>query len=139
MTPLPRPGNNRDYAPFYAGVQRRQLLIQYCTSCGTIRHPPAPMCGHCHSLDQEFRECALGGELHSWVVHHHPPVPGFEVPFVIGLADMDEGFRLLAGLTVEDHNTLRVGLRVGVEFEETEPGYVLYRFRITDREEGWAL
>src|SRR4051794_32299277 len=41
--PRPRPPRNQDNAFFWEGVDRHELLIQRCTSCGKLRHPPRPM------------------------------------------------------------------------------------------------
>ena len=35
------------------------------------------------------------GEVYSYVVHHHPPVPGRETPFVVALVELEEGVRMV--------------------------------------------
>src|SRR4051812_30819701 len=49
--PRPKPPRNQDNAFFWEGVDRHELLIQKCSSCGRLRHPPRPMCPNCQSLE----------------------------------------------------------------------------------------
>ncbi|MCU1397225.1 MAG: hypothetical protein JWN62_334, partial [Acidimicrobiales bacterium] len=46
----PRPATTHDIAFFFDGLNEGKLLIQQCADCGTLRHPPGPMCRNCHSL-----------------------------------------------------------------------------------------
>ena len=39
------PGVAPDDAFFWDGAAEDRLLVQRCADCGTLRHPPAPMCG----------------------------------------------------------------------------------------------
>lgn len=89
------PCSNRDFDFFYRGLEARQFLIQKCSGCGTLRNPPSPACGSCRSLEWEAVPLAGTGRVHSFVIHHYPPLPGFDVPHPIILADMDEGVRVL--------------------------------------------
>ena len=36
---------------FFEGAKRHELLIQRCTSCGVLRHPPRPACANCRSFE----------------------------------------------------------------------------------------
>ena len=81
----PRPGVTQDTAFFWEGLQQGELRIQRCTACRMLRHPPGPMCPGCHSLDWDFVRSAGRGEIHSFVVAEHPPIPPFEYPNVIVL------------------------------------------------------
>ena len=75
-----------------------QLLIQHCTSCGTLRHPPLPACGTCGSLEWDAVEASGRGTLYSYVVVHYPQVAAFEYPLPIGLVELEEGTRVVANL-----------------------------------------
>jgi 3-oxo-4,17-pregnadiene-20-carboxyl-CoA hydratase alpha subunit len=56
------------------------------------------------------------GTVYSFVVHHHPPVPGRELPFVVALVELDEGVRVLAELTGVPVEDVRIGLPVRISF-----------------------
>lgn len=106
----PRPALTQDNAFWFEGAREGKLLIQRCTSCGTLRHPPLPACGHCRSLEWDALEASGRGELYSFVVVHYPEVAAFDYPLPIGLVALEEGTRLVANLEVDDVATLRVGM-----------------------------
>ena len=77
-TPM-RPQVTPDTAFFWAGTAAGELRIQRCAGCGALRHPPGPMCPACGTPGDGGYVVAAGtGEVFSYVVHHHPPVPGQE-------------------------------------------------------------
>ena len=51
-----RPAMTQDNAFWFEGARAHKLLIQRCTSCGTLRHPPLPACGNCRSFDWDTVE-----------------------------------------------------------------------------------
>lgn len=106
----PRPALTQDNAFWFEGAREGKLLVQRCTSCGTLRHPPLPACGHCRSLEWDAVEASGRGELYSFVVVHYPEVAAFDYPLPIGLVALEEGTRLVANLEVDDVATLRVGM-----------------------------
>ena len=48
---VPGPASPRTTPSGSREPRRHQLLIQRCTSCGTLRHPPLPACAVCRSLE----------------------------------------------------------------------------------------
>lgn len=116
---------DKDFGFFFEGLQHGRLLVQQCAGCGVIRNPPAPMCAECNSLEWEPYECSGRGEVHSYTTHHHPPVPGFQTPYTVVLADMEEGFRLIGMLHPDDEAT--IGTRVAAQ---VAPANGNFRFRV---------
>jgi uncharacterized OB-fold protein len=119
-TPVIRPMVNRDTAFFWEGTARGELRIQQCGGCGELRHPPGPMCPHCNETKPKHIVASGLGEVYSYVVHHHPPVPGHTLPFVIALVELEEGVRLLAELTDVAPEEVRVGLPVRIGFTKID-------------------
>jgi hypothetical protein len=113
---LIRPSVNRDTEFFWAGTARGELRIQRCGGCGELRHPPGPMCPSCGETKPEYVVAAGRGEVYSYVVHHHPPVPGRTPPFVVALVELEEGVRMLAELVDVAPESVRVGLPVAAGF-----------------------
>lgn len=128
--PHPRPSITHDNAFFWEGVQQRKLLIQKCSDCGTLRHPPGPMCPKCHSLDWAALESKGKGEIYSFVVMHQPRLPGFKYPLPIITVQLDEGTRVVANILGVAPEDVEVGARVALDFQEVEPGYLLPAFRL---------
>ena len=91
------PVTDDDNRFFWRGVEEGRLLVQRCSACGELRHPPGPMCPSCLSLDWEAEEVSGRGAVYSWVVSHHPTEPDAE-PRVVVLVDLEEGVRLVANL-----------------------------------------
>ena len=58
--------------------------------------------------------------MYSYVVHHHPPVPGHTLPFVVALVELEEGVRLLAELVDVPPEEVRVGLPVRIGFTKID-------------------
>lgn len=113
---LIRPTINRDTRFFWAGTARGELRIQRCGGCGSLRHPPGPMCPACGETKPEFVVASGRGEVYSYAVHHHPPVPGRSLPFVVALVELAEGVRMLAELVDVPPESVRVGLPVTAGF-----------------------
>ncbi|MNF14361.1 hypothetical protein D3C80_2165580 [compost metagenome] len=60
---------------------------------------------------------------------HYPEVPPFDHPNPIGLIELDEGVRLIAGLVGVAREDLRIGQRVQVEFQTFDDDLALPLFR----------
>ena len=97
------------------------MLVQRCTSCGALRHPPLPACAVCGSLDWDTVESSGRGTLYSYVVVHYPQVPSFEYPLPIGLIELEEGIRVVANLDGMAREEIQIGMPLQamiVDFDE---------------------
>jgi uncharacterized OB-fold protein len=108
----PRQAHNRDSAFFAEGLGRGVVLIQCCADCGSLRHPPRPMCPQCRSLKWGVAEASGRGRIYSYAVHHHPPLPGVALPSLIVLVALDEGVRMVGDLVGGDETDLHIGSEV---------------------------
>jgi len=118
--PRPRPALTQDNAFWFQGAQAHHLLIQRCTACGTLRHPPLPACATCGSLEWDTVESSGRGTLYSYVVVHYPQVPSFEYPLPIGLVELEEGTRLVANLAGVATDDIEVGMALRAEFVDCD-------------------
>ena len=125
----PRPTMNADSRFFWEGVEKGELRIQRCTACGRLRHPPRPMCPACRSLEWDHVVSGGRGEIYSFVVHHHPPVFGFETPFAIALVELEEGTRIVGNVLDVTPDEVRVGLGVEVDFVRVQDEWTLPQWR----------
>jgi uncharacterized OB-fold protein len=122
MLPLVTP----DTAFFWDGTAVGELRIQCCARCGKVRHPPGPMCPACGEAStagvaggpggEGYTVAAGTGEVFSYVVHHHPPVPGKRLPMVVALVQLPEGVRILGEMPGVRPDQVRIGLPVRVTF-----------------------
>lgn len=129
----PRPAVTADTAFFFEGARNGKLLVQRCCQCGRLRHPPTPSCPQCRSLEWEPAELSGRGTLYSFVVVHHPQVPAFDYPLVVGLAELDEGVRLVADLVGVAPDEVRIGMPIVVEMEPMDDELTLPVFRLGER------
>ena len=125
----PPPGISDDTRFFWDGVREGKLLIQRCKACGTLRHPPGPVCASCHSFEWDTLQASGRGKVYSFVVMHYPEVPPFDHPNPIGLIELEEGSRLVAQLVGVKPGEVQIGQSVQVEFNTFEGDLVLPQFR----------
>jgi uncharacterized OB-fold protein len=115
-----RPLVSRDTEFFWAGTAAGELRVQRCAKCDLLRHPPGAMCPGCGATDLGYIVAEGSGEVFSYVVHHHPPVPGRRLPFVVALVELTEGVRLMAELVDVPPDQVRVGMPVRVDFARVD-------------------
>jgi uncharacterized protein len=124
-----RPAVSPDTAFFWDGTAAGELRIQRCGDCGALRHPPGPMCPACGGARPGYLVAAGTGEVYSYVVQHHPPVPGKQLPLVVALVQLPEGVRMTGELLGVDRERVRVGLPVRVEFVRVDDALTLPAWR----------
>jgi hypothetical protein len=98
---------------FWEGVDQDKLLVQSCADCGTLRHPPAPMCAKCQSLAWDAKPLSGRGTIYSWLVSKHPTKPD-ATPRTVILVDLDEGPRFVSNIV--EGESVEVGDRVRLTF-----------------------
>ncbi|MDP9849302.1 bifunctional MaoC family dehydratase N-terminal/OB-fold nucleic acid binding domain-containing protein [Streptosporangium lutulentum] len=120
-----RPAVNRDTEFFWEGVAKGELRIQKCADCGELRHPPGPVCPSCRSAGRTHVVATGEGEVYSYVVHHHPPVPGRETPFVVAVVELPEGVRLVGNVLECEPSEVGIGMPVRVTYRQMDDELIL--------------
>jgi uncharacterized protein len=115
-TSVPPIIRTHDNVFWFDAAREGRLLIQRCADCGTLRHPPGPVCPSCRSFEWDTLESSRRGTLHSFTVIHHPQDPAFTYPLAVGLVDLEEGTRLVADIEGVDPEDLRLGMDLEVVF-----------------------
>lgn len=124
----PQPLLTRDNEFWFAAAHEHRLVIQCCSDCGALRHPPAPVCPQCRSFAWHEAPASGRGTVHSFVVNHHPQAPGFAYPLAVLLVDLEEGTRLVADFA-GDVDSVEIGMPVEIEWLAYTPELTLPRFR----------
>ncbi|NYG57601.1 hypothetical protein BJ980_000524 [Nocardioides daedukensis] len=119
------PTRNRDTQFFWDGTAAGELRIQKCNACGALRHPPGPTCPECLTFDRGYVVSSGRGTVFSHVVHHHPPIPGHELPIQLALVDLEEGVRMLATVDGVPTDELEIGMEVEVGFRTIDEDLTL--------------
>jgi 3-oxo-4,17-pregnadiene-20-carboxyl-CoA hydratase alpha subunit len=128
----PRPATSKDTEFFWEGAARGELLIQRCSSCATLRHPPRPACGVCRSFDWDTVRASGRGEVYSHVTMHHPVVPPFEAPYGVALIQLEEGVRIVSNVIGMPPEEVRIGMPVEVVFVKVDDELTLPLFRLRE-------
>ena len=122
------PSMTPDTQFFWDGLKDHTLLIQHCSECDTLRHPPRPMCPHCNSLMWDTVESSGRGTVFSFVMPRHPQYPWFEEDYIVALVELDEGVRLVTNLVGTTPDAVSIGMTVQAQYEEFDGGLVLPLF-----------
>jgi len=127
----PLPELTPEMAPFWEAARRRQLVVQRCTGCGTLRFPARDICSRCLSRDAAWTPVSGRGVVFSFAVMHQVYHPGFAdaVPYAVVVVELEEGARLLSNLVDSPVADVRVGMPVEVVFEDVSPTVTLPKFR----------
>jgi uncharacterized protein len=115
--PVPRP--NADTRPFWQACNREELIYQYCPACGKTQFYPRVLCAGCGAGSLEWRESKGLGTIYTFTINFRAPNPAFapEIPYVIALVDLDEGFRMMLNIQDRDPEAVRIGHRVRIVYE----------------------
>ena len=127
----PRPVISEDNRFFWEGVERGELLIQRCASCGALRHPPRPMCPNCRSLVWDTKRASGRGTVYSYVIPHHPLMPAFAEPYVVALVELEEGTRLVTNIVDVAPEDVRIGMAVALRITDVDGELTLPLFAPT--------
>ena len=128
--PLPAP--DAVSAPYWEAAADGRLLFQRCTACGNRQFYPRAMCTACAG-DPEWVEASGRGTVHTFTVIRQNWSEPFrsQLPYVVAMVDLDEGVRMMAGLTDCDPAEVRIGMAVEAYTVRVEDGLGIPFFRPT--------
>ena len=124
--------------PFWDAANEDRLVIQNCTACDRLQHPPAAACSECGSGDSlEWTEVSGRGKVYGYGVMYDCPVTTLAVdqPFNIAVVELEEdpGIKMLSHLPGTPVDDVPVGASVQVEFETTPTtGQKVPEWRVVD-------
>ncbi len=132
QTPAPqrmRPVIGHDNQEWWDRINAGELPIQRCKECGTLRHPPRPMCWKCQSLEHEHIASSGKGIVYSYVTIYKPQVPGYTYPLVAAVVELEEGTRVVSNLVGIEPADVKIGMPVQVSIEDADDSLKLPFFR----------
>lgn len=118
--PKMKPVVTHDNKVFWDGCKEHKLLIQKCAECGTLQHPPRPLCAKCHSFDKEYVEASGKGTVHSFMIGERSLHPAYPPGFNIVLVDMAEGVRIVGTIVDAEADEVDFDMPVTLDFEEID-------------------
>ena len=78
------------YEKYAEGLKQGKLLGLKCNDCGAYTAPPKKVCMECSSENLEVVELSGKGKLQTFTVLRVCP-EGFEPPYIVAIAETDEG------------------------------------------------
>jgi acetyl-CoA acetyltransferase/uncharacterized OB-fold protein len=107
---------------FWTSGADGRLRIQGCTDCGTLVHPPTPVCPVCRSRSWAPTVVSGQGTVVGFTVNHQQWLPGFEPPYAIANVALAEDARvhLTTNIVGCDPEDVHIGQEVSVRFEQHE-------------------
>ncbi|MFA7432100.1 MAG: Zn-ribbon domain-containing OB-fold protein [Gemmobacter sp.] len=82
-------------ATFWSALAEGRFQTTRCTKCAKPSFPPKPICPHCWSDETEWVVLTGRGRLYSrTTVHAGPAAFQHELPYQVGIVDLDEGLRI---------------------------------------------
>ena len=122
---------------FLEALKEGKLMGTKCKKCGAKYLPPRAHC-KCGSHEVEWYEAPTRGKLFSYTLVTFPPESMTKyAPYIVAVAELEDGSRLLAQITGVSPKTLQVGLPVHVvprrisedrivyEFKPVQPGFLM--------------
>ena len=125
--PLPRPTDLS--RPHWEGCREGVLRVQRCSTCNAVVFIPQPICTACQGDQLEWIESSGRGRVYSFTTVHRPPRPEFDVPYVVAIVELEEGWHMLTNIIGCAPETVHVDMPVEVSFERMSEEITLPRFR----------
>ena len=121
--------------PFWAAANEERLVIQNCTACDRLQHPPGRHCHACGSdAHLEWKTMSGRGTIYHYGVVYDCPIRLLqeEQPFNVAVVMLDEdpGIQMYSHLPGTPVDEVPVGAKVEVFFEATANGQNVPEWRV---------
>ena len=131
----PSPVPDEVSKPFWDACNEGRLVVQNCTACSRLQHPPQKVCLACGSdANMEFREMNGRGKIHGYLVSHDSRVMMLQQiqPFNLAVVELEDApeIKMLSHLPGTPTDEVPVGATVHVEFEESFNGQKVAEWRV---------
>jgi uncharacterized OB-fold protein len=114
---------------FWEGLKEGKVFATKCEKCGKLHFPPVADCGECCSSSVEWVELEGEGEIETFTeVVVKPASFSKEPSYVVAIAKLREGVKVLAWLTGVERENVKVGLKVRLVARANSEGRVAYGF-----------
>jgi uncharacterized OB-fold protein len=115
---------------FIEALKEGKLMGTKCKKCGAKYLPPRAHC-KCGSHEVEWYEAPTRGKLFSYTLVTFPPDSMTSyAPYIVAVAELEDGSRLLAQITGVSPKTLQVGLPLQVVSHQISEDRIVYKFKL---------
>ncbi|MEU7815961.1 Zn-ribbon domain-containing OB-fold protein [Pseudonocardia sp. NPDC049154] len=126
--PVPHPSTLTE--PFWAACREGRLLVQRCDKCGAHVFIPQEFCRECHVDTLTWVESAGVGHIVTYTVVWRPQTPAFEVPYVVAVVRLDEGYEMITNIVGAPPEAVAIDAPVRVRFTPVTDAITLPCFEL---------
>lgn len=127
MIPLPIPTETSQ--PHWDGCKQGELLVQQCADCNAYVFIPQESCTNCQGSNLNWVKSSGKGVLYSYTTVFRPQRVEFEVPYVVAIVELEEGWHMLSNLVECDLDAIKVGMPIEVSFKKMTEEITLPMFK----------
>jgi hypothetical protein len=114
--------------------QRFRYEAKKCGKCGSISFPPRLVCPECGSRSFEDYVMKDTGKILTFTtIEVGPPQFADQVPYTVGIVELDDGARITTQITDVDPAKIKIGDRVKLEFrkiqDDGKAGIIMYGYK----------
>jgi uncharacterized OB-fold protein len=114
---------------FMQGLKEGKLQGTKCPKCGEKFLPPRPQC-KCGQGEVEWYEAPTHGKLLTYTIVSFPPDSMNKyAPYIVAVAELEDGSRILAQITGVTPQILKVGLPIQVVPHQISEDRIAYKFK----------
>ena len=116
---------------FFEAAARGELLYQRCPSCNHVQFYPRQICTACGGTPA-WATASGRGVVHTFTIVRQNGMPPFkdELPYAVAMIELEEGVRMMGGVTGCPVEQVRIGMAVEAYAIECEPGMAVPFWRI---------
>lgn len=111
---------------FYERLKNKDFSAPKCKECNRFVYPPRPFCPRCYREELVWEKLPTEGILYAFTQQER--ALRFSKPDVIGIVELNGVGRILTKIDAP-FESLKIGIRVHLDFIEIENGLVLHQFR----------
>ncbi len=120
--------------PFWDYCRKHELRMQHCSNCNEWIWYPKPWCPNCgKKRGLECVKLSGRGQIYSFTVIRqvieNSPAFQADLPFLIGLVELEEGPRIYSNVTGVGVDEINIGDSVEVYFDDVTADVSLPKFR----------
>ena len=118
------------HQPYWDSLKAHSVKVQKCSGCGALRYVPKEICNKCLSTAYSWAPIRPTGEVYTYTIVRRAPTAAYQAdaPYAVVHVAMDDGFRMIAAMKNTDPETVRIGQRVKVAYEDVTPQWTLLQF-----------
>jgi uncharacterized OB-fold protein len=114
--------------------QRYRYEANKCSQCGKINFPPRLICPECQGREFETTKLAERGKVLTYTIIRVAPQQFVDqVPFAVGIIELEDGVRLMGQIVDCDIDLMKIGQKVKLEFRKIydvgESGVICYGYK----------